>query len=113
MTYVDRAAIAADPVFGNRVRVALMTAAIGSALTPQGPNESDFYYKHRIHFAIDMIYTNPGQYLTAAIWALVWNSQGASGTVDIVAAAADLTDTGDAEIQVAVNMIFAFMATVL
>lgn len=111
MTYADRAAIAVNTSFISRVRVAVMTAAVLDGLKPKGTDEADFYYKKRVLFSIDVIYTNPEQYLNAFVWALVWNSSLVPGMVDIVAAAADLTDNGDAEIQQAVNAVFQFMAT--
>lgn len=108
-TYVDRAAIADDPVFQKRVKVALMTTAIISGLTPQGVNESDVVYKFRVKFSINVIFGNPDQYLQAFVNGLTWNPTGIPGMVDVPAAAADLTAAGDAQIQAAVNAVFNFM----
>jgi hypothetical protein len=112
MAYVDRAAIANSHSFIDRVRVALMTAAVASGMKPQDVvlGESDYSYKMRVRFCIDVIYANPDQYLSAFTWALVWDSSLVPNMVDIEKAANDMSPTGDASIQQAVNSVFEFMA---
>lgn len=109
MAYTDRAAIAVDETFISRVRVAMMTAAVTLGMQPPQVGESDYMHKMRIRFCTDVIYGNPERYVKAVSWALIWDSSSVPGMVDIVSAAADLTDAGDAQIQQAVNAVFQFM----
>jgi hypothetical protein len=111
-TYADRAAIADDPVFKSRVKVALVTAAILNGLNPKQEDESDTAFKMRVSFSIDVMFGHPSEYLDSFTNGLIWNSDLIPNMVDVPAAAADLTAAGDAQIQAAVNAVFMFRVKV-
>ena len=107
--YLDRAAIAADPNFKLRVKVAMMTAAIVTGFKPKAVDEADFFYKKRIDFCVGVIYGDPNGYLDAFTWALVWDNVYIPQTVDITVVYADTSANGDALLQGAVDAVFEFM----
>lgn len=87
MTFIDQFSLALDPNFQNRVKIALVTAAINvtseskssdSGVT--GPSD-DAVYQKRLSWAFSVI-TNPDNHLNAMVWAVAANAAITSVSLD-------------------------------
>lgn len=98
MSYTEQAALAADISFQNKVRVAIVTAAVDVMGEAKG-QMTDTQYNKRQAFAYQVL-NNSGGYLERFAWAVVAN-------VAITGASID------SDIQFTVNSLWGDMAGVL
>ena len=82
MAYVDQAALAQDTVFRNKVRIAMVTAAVLIGGEAQAGMDTTTYGKRQNLAAQVLLSAGGGNWLDAFSWAIAQNAAVTSSSVD-------------------------------